>query len=533
MNKNYGRLACTVALALTSLAPTATQAATITTQLVCTKAGVIENAAAVMGANSQTHMVDSDANWKASAVQDVRLKSTLTISKAGTYRLRGTIANGQVLVNVNGNGVVRLILAGASITSSSKAAIEVQAAPKLVVVLQAGTKNTITDGATRAATDNASGALYSKAPLTIMGSGSLRVNGRHGDGIAGTDGVAITGGNLSVTAMDDGIRGRDFVYVRGGTINVTAQSDGLRSTGKAASTVGYVYIGGGKLTVNAKAAGLHGISDVVVAGGTVRVTSVGNGVTSSCVSYLEKASLTIASGAKAIHSNGETVVHSGTLRVTKANEGLEGAAVVLTGGNINVNTADDGINVTTGAGSTAGTATVVYTNSVDPRFTMSAGTAVLNVLGDGLDINGPGTISGGKLIISGPTASKDGALDTLNPLVMSGGLLIGVGPSAFAMAPATSSSQPALLANVASQQAASLVQIADATGRVMATFKSSKPWQSVVFSSSALAKGQSYKVYVGGKASGTPLGGYTATGSLSGATLLGSFTAGDYTNPGA
>lgn len=517
----------TVLCAALAVAPVG--AATVTTSLVCTKAGVTQSAGAVMAANTQTHATASDYRWSKSAVQELRLKSSLVISKAGTYRLRGTIANGQVVVNVNGNGVVRLILAGASITSTTAAAIDIEAAPKVVVVLQAGTKNLLTDGVTRAATDGASAALFSKAPLSITGTGTLRVNGRHRDAIAGNDGVVITGGSISVTAKDDGIRGRDFVHISGGTISVKSVADGIRSTGKKASTVGYVYIGAGRITVDAKASALRGISDVVVAGGTVKLTSVGDGITSSCVSYIEKANITIATTAKAVHSNGETVVRSGSLKVSRAVEGLEGRAVSVRGGVVTLKTSDDGVNVTVGAPSAT---PATYSNSVDPRFEMLGGTVIIDAQGDGLDVNGAGTMAGGKLVIAGPTASKDGALDTKDGLVATGGLIIGVGPAPFATAPTTTSSQASILANLAAVQAAgSTVQIADAAGRVLAGFKTIRAWQSVVFSSPQLTKGQVYKVYIGGQLSGAPLGGYYATGSLTGATLVGSFTAGVYTNP--
>ena len=504
-------------------------AATVTTSLVCTKAGVIQTAADVMAANTRTHATASDYRWSPSSVREVRLRSTLVISRAGTYRLRGTIANGQVVVNVNGNGVVRLILAGVSISSSKAAAIDVVAAPKVVVVLQAGSRNTLTDGATRAASDSASSALYSRAPLSVSGTGVLRVNGRHGDAIAGNDGVVITGGAISVTAKDDGIRGRDFVHITGGTISVKAIADGIRSTGKKASTVGYVYIGGGKVTVDAQAAGLHGISDVVIAGGTVRLAAVGDGITSSCVSYLERATVSIAAGKKAMHSNGETVVRSGVLNVTKAVEGLEGRAVSVRGGTLTLKTADDGINVTPGAPSATPT---TYSNSVEPAFDMRGGSVVIDALGDGIDLNGKGMLSGGRLFINGPTATKDGALDTMDALVATGGLILGVGAAAFASAPTTTSPQASMLANLASTQpAGSALLIVDASGRVLAGFKAVRPWQSVVFTSSQLAKGQAYKLYVGGKLSGTPIGSYYPSGSTQGATLVGTFAAGQYTNP--
>lgn len=520
-------LACLATLLLAGAALEPSEAAVITTHLVCTRAGVTQNAAAVMGANAKSHATESDYVW--SSVQDVRLKSTLVISKAGTYRLHGTIANGQVVVKVNGNGVVRLILAGVTITSAKAAAISIVAAPKVVVVLKAGTVNTLSDGVTRSTTDAASAAIYSKAPLTITGSGALRVMGRHGDAIAGNDGVVITGGSISVNAQDDGIRGSDFVHITGGRISIKAASDGIRSTGKKASTVGYVYIGAGRVTVEAKASALHGLSDVVVAGGKLRLTAGGDGIESSCVSYIEKADVTIAAGTKAVHSNGETVVRGGSVRVSDALEGLEGRGVTISGGTLRLKTRDDGINVTARA---APVASAIYSNNVEERFEMSGGVVVIDARGDGLDVNGTATMTGGKLIVAGPVAAGDGALDTGDAFVISGGQIIGVGPSSFATAPTHDSPQASILGNLmAVQPAGSVLQIADASGRVLAGLKTIRAWQSVVFSSPQLANGQTYKVLLGGELLGTPIGGYYPSGSLSGARLIGTFTAGDYVNP--
>jgi hypothetical protein len=504
------------------------RAATVTTQLACTKSGVTTSAASVMAANTATHAASSDYKWAASSVKDVRLKATYTITQAGTYRLHGKIANGQLVVNVSGNGVVRLILAGVSVTSRNAAAIDVQAAAKVVIVLQAKTNNVLVDGASRPATGGSPAALYSKTGLTIMGSGALKVTGRYGDAIASSDGLVITGGIITVKAMDDGIRGKDFVYISGGKIAVTAASDGIRSMGKKASTVGYVYIGGGQLAVNAQVSAVHGLSDVVIAGGKLTLKSGADAITSSCVSYLEKATVSISAGKKAVHSNGETVVRSGVLNVTKALEGLEGASILISGGKISLVTTDDGLNATAGPAQAA-SSTTTFVNSIEPQLQVSGGTILINALGDGIDINGTAAMSGGTLIISGPTSVKDAALDLANGFAVSGGVIFGVGSADFAMGPSLDSAQSAVLGNlVGKQPAGTILHVVDAAGKVLASFKSARAFGSAVFSSPAVAKGHLYRLYAGGTVSGPGLGGYFSAGTITGATLLGSFTAGSY-----
>ncbi len=496
----------------------------------CTKSGVFGSAADVMAANLQTHAAKSDYNWSASSVQSVALKSSLTISKAGTYRLRGSIVNGQVTVNVTGNGVVRLILAGASITSTKGAALEVKAASKVIVVLQAGTSNALTDAKARAVGDTAAAVLYSKSALTITGKGSLKVNARYADGIASTDGLVITGGNITVNANDDGIRGKDYVYISGGTVSVMSVGDAIRSSGKKASTVGYVYIGGGKITINSKSDALQGSSDVVIAGGTLKIAAMGDAIKSDCISYFAKATASLAVGGKAMHSNGETVFRGGTMTITKAVEGLEGGYIEISGGTLRMTTSDDGLNV---ASSISPTATPAFLSDVTAHLQMSGGTVMINALGDGIDINGSATVTGGRLIVSGPIAEVNAALEVSTDFGVGGGLIFALGSAGVAMGPSLSSSQASIMGSFAAVvKAGSIVHVVDANGKVIGSFKSPKPFASIVYSSPTLVKGQSYKLYTGGSVKGTSLGGYYVSGSIAGASLYGSLTAGSYTSAG-
>ena len=496
----------------------------------CTKSGVIASAADVMAANLQTHAVKSDYSWTASSVQSVSLKSSLTISKAGTYRLRGSIANGQVTVNVTGNGVVRLILAGASITSAKGPAIEVRAASKVIVVLQTGTNNVLTDAKTRAVGDTAAAVLYSKSALTVTGKGSLKLNARYADGIASTDGLVITGGKITVNAKDDGIRGKDFVYISGGTISVTSVGDAIRSSGKKASSVGYVYVGGGKITINTKSDALQGSSDVVIAGGTLKIVASGDAIKSDCVSYFAKATATLSVGSKAMHSNGETVFRGGTMTITKAVEGLEGGYIEISGGTLRMTTSDDGLNV---AASMSPTATPSFLSDVTAHLQMSGGTVMINALGDGIDINGSATVTGGRLIVSGPIAEVNAALEVNTDFGVTGGLIFAIGSAGMAMGPSLSSAQPSVMGNFATAvKAGTIVHVVDASGKVLGSFKSPKPFASVVYSSPTLVKGQFYKLYTGGSVKGSSLGGYYVSGSIAGASLYGSLTAGSYISAG-
>ena len=151
----------------------------------------------------------------------------------------GTLTNGQVVVDSSAQGKVRLVLAGASISSTSSAAIYVKAADEAVIVLADGTTNTVSGAAASTTTtdpDAPNAAIFSMADLTIGDTGSLTVTGTGNDGIAGKDGLVILGGTIDITAKDDGIRGKDYLIVQGGTLQVTAGGDGLKSDNETDDT---------------------------------------------------------------------------------------------------------------------------------------------------------------------------------------------------------------------------------------------------------------------------------------------------------
>ena len=122
-----------------------------------------------MSANAEPHASgadDEDLTWDESEEVAISLEgdsaqadgdgvtvdgSTVTITQAGTYRVTGELTDGQVVVASSGDGVVRLVLDGASITTSTTSALVVDDAASAVVVLADGSTNHL--GATGAAAD--------------------------------------------------------------------------------------------------------------------------------------------------------------------------------------------------------------------------------------------------------------------------------------------------------------------------------------------------------------------------------------------
>ncbi|MEV2192289.1 carbohydrate-binding domain-containing protein [Streptomyces phaeochromogenes] len=547
-----------------------------------------QDAAAVLADNKESHAGDSDAEWDESDAVAVQLKgdsasvdgdgatakgATVTITAGGTYRISGTLSDGQIVVNAPDQDV-KLVLDGAKISHSSGAAIDVTEADEAVVILADGSANTLGDADSYADDVEANAALHSAADLTVTGDGKLTVRGNGNDGIASTDGLVIASGTIVVDAVDDGIRGKDYLIVEGGSVTATAGGDGLKADNSEDKDSGYVAVGGGTVKVTAKGDGVDAATDLVATGGTLTVESGGGsgtqpsddasakGLKAGVINVLEGgtvavnasddavhsdgavhvngAKVTAASGDDGVHAEGDLTVDKGTLKVTSAVEGVEGADISVNGGTVDIRSSDDGINAAGGTSSSGGgggggggfgggPGGGGGGESVgDYKLTVSGGTLVVDSEGDGLDSNGTAEITGGTVVVNGPQQGGNGALDVNGDFGISGGVLLAAGSAGMAVAPSTDSEQGWLSATLdSSVPAGTTLHVVDSDGKVVATYVTSKSIQNVVYSSSAVKSGEEYEIYSGGTKSGTGTGGLAASGTLGSAERIATVTAGE------
>ena len=160
-------------------------------------------------------------------------------------------------------------------------------------------------------------------------------------------------------------------------------------------------------------------------------------------------------------------------------------------------------------------------------ITITGGTTVINADGDGFDSNGSATMSGGILVVNGPTNSGNGALDVNGTFTVTGGTLLAAGSAGMAVSPESGSEQTFVaIALDTVQEAGTTVQLVNGAGDVVMAFESVKDFQSVVFSSDELVDGESYTVYAGGTATGEIADGVYTDGDYSSATNATTVTAG-------
>ncbi|MGW2095364.1 carbohydrate-binding domain-containing protein [Promicromonospora sukumoe] len=453
--------------------------------------------------------------------------STVTISAPGTYRISGTLDDGQVVVSSEADGLVRLVLDGADITSSTGSAIAVTQADDVSVVLADGSANSLTDAATYEDTgeDAPNAALFSADSMVISGTGSLEVTGSSNDGIASKDGLVIAGGDITVTAVDDGVRGKDFLVVTDGTLDVDAEGDGLKAdnedgTNDDGETVGYAALLGGTVTVASGDDGVHAESDLVVDGATVTV--------SESVEGLEAAHILVASGTVDVTSSDDGFNAAGGTSTTTDGAATDGttttddtAADTGTGQDSAAQPPADGEAPTGGEPPTSGTMPdgqppqggggagggggMPGEAAGDFSLVITGGDVTVDAGGDGLDSNGTLTVSGGDVTVFGPTDGGNGTLDSAGALTVDGGTLLAVGTSSMLQTPGDGS-EGWVSATFDTLGAGTELTVVDSSGNVVAEVTLARDTQSVVLASADVTAGDTYTV----RADGTEVTSVTA-----------------------
>ena len=550
-----------------SVGTTATTSSATATNTAASSSSFSTNVKSGEKLDVDTHYSEQDLSWDTSSETAIDLSNptatdgvtvedgTLTITKAGTYKLSGEY-QGQIKVETADSDAVRLVLDNANITNSSGAALNVVNADEVILYSASGTTNTISDGADYTATgeDDPDAVVYSKADMTIAGEGALKVNGNHEDGIHTSDGLVIASGTLEVNAANTGIKGKDYVDILGGTINVTAQQDGIKSTNDTDEGQGWTRLSNGTVTVNAgddgfKASRVVEISGgsltveqsdegieaqyINVSGGDVNVTSADDGMNASLKtsnSESTDSSENTSDAANQQQNNQQQGSLPGGQQNGTSNQQQQGTGQppAMPGGNAQDGKSQNG---TTGTGQQGmgqppqggmpggggGTFEVI-----DAAINVSGGHVTVNAEGDGIDSNGVTTLSGGTLIVNGPSQGGNAALDTNGDLLLNGATVLSGSTADMFEAPSTNSTSGYLkLTNSSGFEQGSTVQVADSSGKVVANYKVTKSnVQLVLVSSSSIVKGQSYTAYTTTSAVDS-----NATSLASGATELGSFTA--------
>jgi hypothetical protein len=469
---------------------------------------------------------------------------TITYSTSGSAKVSGddegivSINGNDVIATNTGNSIIKyvltgettdgffklyslkkqaIVLNGVKITNPDGAAINNQSKKRTFIVLNDGSKNYLTDGASYADatdTEDMKACLFSEGQLIFSGSGYLEVDANCKAGIRSDDYVrTLPKTNIYVDASSgNGIRGNDAVIITGGVINVniTGTADkGLSSDGEiridgGRTTIltsgGYEYdeddkdysacsgikadslitINGGELNIKSTGTGGKGINcddKITINGGITRIITTGKRQKDS------KGSVS----PKGIKADGNLTINGGQAQVRLEGTG-DGTEAIESKGEIHIEAGtvecysyDDAIN---SKGNLYLDGGYVYAHSYN---------------NDGIDSNTNLYINGGVVIAEGGAQPECGidAAEGYSAFI-NGGTVIAVGGGMQAI---SSSSKQASIA-VSASLGTTIGLLSGPTAILAYTLPSSDSGTSLIISSPSLQAGNTYTLRAGCEVTG-------------------------------
>ena len=224
----------------------------------------------------------------------------------------------------------------------------------------------------------------------------------------------------------------------------------------------FIVIDGARVKINSSDDAIHTNSgNVLIKGGTLDLTTLDDG----------------------IHADELVKIDGGEITVNGSYEGIEGAYVEIGGGTIYITASDDGINAASDD------------ESVNEHIIISGGTITVDASGDGLDSNGTIYVSGGTLIVYGPTTGADTGLDADGGILIDGGNVFVASSKEMIEIPASNSKSNVLVYGVNTVQAGSEIILTNADGGEMVRITLKKQAQAIILSTPELATNGTYSLY--------------------------------------
>ena len=207
--------------------------------------------------------------------------TTLTISAAGVYKIKGKCSEGSIVVSKSLDNVT-LIFDSLSLTSAQTAPVVVKKGSNVTIHLD-GT-STLTDNedaSTEDTNEDFEGAaikVKSGSNVTFCGDGTLNVYGNAKNGIKGAAESTQTfnGGSYNVTAVNNGIAADESITINGGTFNINSDNDGIKSVPDTDDTVstGTVTINGGTFNITADGDGIQAENTLKITNGNFTIKTM-------------------------------------------------------------------------------------------------------------------------------------------------------------------------------------------------------------------------------------------------------------------
>lgn len=460
---------------------------------------------------------------------------TVTITSKGIYKISGNSDDVSIVIDDSTkSGNIYLILDNVTMTTSSAPCIYVKNADK--VLIQSTESSSLTFNGSSSAKEDA--AIYAKDDVTINGSGVLNITSNL-HGIVCKDDLKITGSTLNVKAESIGIKSEGTVRIGGGTILVESGHDGIQIENddndasfyfeKASAVIssgydgisvksgdsnktftGFVELNGGTLTIltasgkgsdaskdkNTSQKGIKTDGNITIAETLLTISAADDAIHGNANITIKSGQLGLSSSDDGITAAGDLTIDGGAVVITKSYEGLEAENVTINNGTVSVTASDDGINCSGGSDTSSNDDNPWSSGNTSAKLTINNGTVHVDAEGDGLDSNGSIYITGGTVIVEGPSSAGNGAIDKGDSAdcvaSITGGTVLAIGTSDMAV-------------NFDSgTQCSALVSLSGTSGTVITvndgsdfSFTSNKSYSSIVYSSPNLKEGSTYTITSG------------------------------------
>ena len=274
---------------------------------------------------------------------------------------------------------------------------------------------------------------------------------KSGDTYKKIDDVASKGARYAMIQSAKGIKCGEIKYEIDGTEYTVTNNSNY-----------FIVIDGARVKINSSDDAIHTNSgNVLIKGGTLDLTTLDDG----------------------IHADELVKIDGGEITVNGAYEGIEGAYVEIGGGTIHITASDDGINAASDD------------ESVNEHIIISGGTITVDASGDGLDSNGTIYVSGGTLIVYGPTTGADTGLDADGGILIDGGNVFVASSKEMLEIPASNSKSNVLVYGANTVPAGSEIILTNADGGEMVRITLKKQAQAIILSTPELATNGTYSLY--------------------------------------
>ena len=164
------------------------------------------------------------------------------------------------------------------------------------------------------------------------------------DGVIFSKSDLVCNGTGSLTIEADykhGFVSKDDLVITGGTYKITAADNGITAKDQLKILDGSFDIDAANSAVKAKNTDDTELGNIYIAGGIFTIEAEQDGFHATGSIVVDDGTITVNSGDDGFHAELDTVIHGGTILIEKSNEGLEGKRVVVNGGDITINASDD------------------------------------------------------------------------------------------------------------------------------------------------------------------------------------------------